>query len=389
MKNYNFQPLANRLRPKKLEDLFGQDFVLNKKSFLYKAIKEDRVSSLIFWGPTGVGKTTLALIIAEETKAEFLQLSAVESGLKELKELISQAEINSRLNKKTILFIDEIHRWNKKQQDALLPHVEKGLITLIGATTENPGFEINAALLSRVQVIVLERLGNKDLEKIVNKAQEKLAFKITKKAKELLIQLSNGDARQALNLIEKASSYRKEINEDIVRQSASQVNLYYDKNGQEHYNLISALHKSMRGNNANAAVYWLARMLEGGEDPLYIARRLIRFASEDIGLANNSALLLANNVFDACHKIGLPECKVILSHAVIYLAKSKKNILAYESYNKAVKEIKKSGNLRPPKQILNAPNSFMKSLDYGKGYEMYTKKNFLPKKLKNKKYYEA
>ncbi|NCD00566.1 replication-associated recombination protein A [bacterium] len=367
--NNNFQPLADRLRPEKLEDLFGQDSVLGKKSFLFKAIKEDRVPSLIFWGPTGVGKTTLALIIAKETEAEFLQLSAVESGIKELKELISQAEVNYRLNKKTILFIDEIHRWNKKQQDALLPHVEKGLITLIGATTENPGFEINSALLSRVQVIVLERLEFKDLEKIINKAQKKLEFKITKKAKELLIQLSNGDARQALNLIEKASSYRKEINEEIVTQSASQVSLYYDKNGEEHYNLISALHKSMRGNDANASVYWLARMLEGGEDPIYIARRLVRFASEDIGLANNSALLLANSAFDACHKIGMPECKVILSQTVIYLAKSKKSILAYDSYNKAVKEIKRSGNLRPPKQILNASNSFMKSLDYGKGYK--------------------
>ena len=367
--NNNFQPLADRLRPEKLEDLFGQDSVLGKKSFLFKAIKEDRVPSLIFWGPTGVGKTTLALIIAKETEAEFLQLSAVESGIKELKELISQAEINYRLNKKTILFIDEIHRWNKKQQDALLPHVERGLITLIGATTENPGFEINSALLSRVQVIVLERLEFKDLEKIINKAQKKLEFKITKKAKELLIQLSNGDARQALNLIEKTSSYRKEINEEIVTQSASQVSLYYDKNGEEHYNLISALHKSMRGNDANASVYWLARMLEGGEDPIYIARRLVRFASEDIGLANNSALLLANSAFDACHKIGMPECKVILSQTVIYLAKSKKSILAYDSYNKAVKEIKRSGNLRPPKQILNASNSFMKGLDYGKGYK--------------------
>ncbi len=369
MNNNNYQPLANKLRPEKLEDLFGQESVLNKKSFLFKAIKEDMLPSLIFWGPTGVGKTTLALIIAKETKAEFLQISAVESGLKELKELISQAEVNHRLNKKTILFIDEIHRWNKKQQDALLPHVEKGLIILIGATTENPGFEINAALLSRVQVIILERLNEENLEKIVNRAQKKLNFKITKKAKKLLVQLSNGDARQALNLIEKAASYRKEINEEIVQQSASQINLYYDKNGQEHYNLISALHKSMRGNDANAAIYWLARMLEGGEDPLYIARRLVRFASEDIGLANNSALLLANAAFDSCHKIGLPECKVILSHTVIYLAKSKKSIVAYDAYSKAVTEIKKSGNLRPPKQILNAPNSFMKSLDYGVDYK--------------------
>jgi len=383
-------PLALRLRPKNLSEVIGHERLLGVASFLVKAIKNDDVPSLIFWGPPGTGKTTLALLIAKATKADFLQLSAVNSGLKELREVIERASGNHRLGTKTILFIDEIHRWNKAQQDALLPEVENGRLILIGATTENPSFEINSALLSRAKVIVLESLRPEDIEKIIDRASKELKFKIKVDVKRLIARLADGDARIAINTLENCLKHGQEITAEIVKEVSGRPNLSYDKNGEEHYNVISALHKSMRGGDGAAAVYYVARMLEGGEEPLYIARRLMRFASEDVGLANNSALLLANAVFDACHKLGMPECGVHLAHLAIYLAKSPKSIVAYEAYETAKAEIAETGSLPVPLHIRNAPTKLMKDLNYGKGYK-YTPKvdsseqEYLPEKLRNSK----
>lgn len=384
-------PLAASYRPQNLSEFVGQERVIGPDSWLRQAIKEDRISSLLFWGPPGSGKTTLALIIAKETKSEFVEISATSSGKKDLQVIIEKAQQARRLGRKTILFIDEIHRWNKAQQDALLPQVESGVVTLIGATTENPSFAVNGALLSRVKVVVLEALNEEDLQKIVAQAAKKSGFKGKKEAWRLIARLANGDARKALNILETAGETAQEINLELVKKIIDKPNLLYDKSGEEHYNLISALHKSMRGGDADAAVYWLGRMLEGGEDPLYIARRLIRFASEDVGLANNSALLLANAAYDACHRIGLPECGVNLAHAVAYLAKSPKSIAVYQAHNLVREEIARSGNLPVPLHIRNAPTKLMKDLGYGKGYK-YTpvedsqEQTYLPDKLIGKKF---
>jgi len=384
----NTTPLAERMRPSKLEDFFGQEELVGKKSFLRKAIEEDRVPSMVLWGPPGSGKTTLAYIIAKQTKAEFRQLSATSSGLEELRKIITLAEQAKRMNMKTILFIDEIHRWNKKQQDALLPSVEKGILTLIGATTENPSFEVNGALISRSRVLVLNKLTKQDIIKILQNVGVEQCSTPTI---EFIAQMANGDARMALNTLEALMNQKQKITIKLVKEILQKSHLLYDKGGEEHYNIISALHKSMRGNDANAAVYWLARMLEGGEDPLYIARRLVRFASEDIGIANNTALLLANACFEACHKIGMPECNVILTQCVIYLAKSKKDITAYLAYSRAKKDIEELGNLPVPLHIRNAPTKLMKNLGYGKNYK-YTPledsadQKYLPKELENRKY---
>ena len=312
-------PLADRIRPEKLEDFLGQDEIVGQGKMLRQAIEADSLPSLIFWGPPGSGKTTLAHIIARETKAEFLQFSAVTSGLKDLKEVIKKARANAVEDKKTILFIDEIHRWNKAQQDALLPHVERGTIILIGATTENPSFEVRGALLSRCRVFVLKQLGQTEIAEIIKRALKdkdrglgKLEIKIDEAVINLLAQMSNGDARVALNVLEYASSLNRSITTDTIKEAFQKSYLFYDKDGEEHYNIISALHKSLRGSDANAALYWLARMVEAGEDPLYIARRLVRFAAEDIGLANSLALEQAVAAYQACHFIGLPECNVIL-----------------------------------------------------------------------------
>jgi len=392
MENKNDIPLAERIRPEKLNDFFGQDKLINAKSFLKIAIENDNVPSMIFWGPPGSGKTTLAFIIAKNTGAEFITLSATSSGKKDLTQVVEKAKNNKLKNKKTILFVDEIHRWNKSQQDALLPNVEKGIIILIGATTENPSFEVNGALLSRTRVFVLDKLSQESLEKIIERAAKIIKIKINKNSSKFLAQMSNGDARTALNVLEILSQQgSKNISIEAIKEVFQKTHLLYDKNGEEHYNIISALHKSMRGGDANAAVYWLARMLEGGEDPLYIARRLVRFASEDIGLANNTALLLANSVFDACHKLGLPECSVHLAHGVIYLAKSKKDITAYEAYGKAQSDVEKFGNLSVPLHIRNAPTKLMKDLGYGKNYKYTPKEDssdqtYLPDELKDRKY---
>ncbi len=391
-------PLADRMRPQTLEDFFGQQELVGENSFLRKAILADQVPSMILWGPPGSGKTTLAAVIAKVTKADFIKISAVTSGIKELRKTISKAEENQWQKKKTILFVDEIHRWNKAQQDALLPHVERGLMTLIGATTENPSFEVNSALVSRSRVFVLSKLETPDLEKIIEKAlsdkekglgDEKI--EITPEIIKEVALLSNGDARMALNTLEAAAGQNKIITRDLLKQIIQKSHLYYDKGGEEHYNIISALHKSMRGGDPDASVYWLARMVEGGEQPTYIARRLLRFASEDVGLADNFALVLANNVFDACHKLGYPECSVHLAQLVVYLAKAPKSVSSYFAYNKAKKDVEEFGNLPVPMHIRNAPTKLMEKLGYGKGYK-YTPvedssgQEYLPSKLKNKRY---
>jgi len=384
-------PLATYFRPKTLGEFVGQEKNIGEKGWLYQAIKNDKVPSLVFWGPPGSGKTTLAFIMAKETKSEFRELSATSSGIKDLKVIVDRAKENKRLGVKTILFIDEIHRWNKAQQDALLPQVENGTVTLIGATTENPSFAVNGALLSRVKVVVLEALSAENLEIIISRAARELKAKITSEVSGLIAKLANGDARKALNILESAIETKGKITVQLIKEMISKPNLLYDKSGDEHYNLISALHKSMRGGNADAAVYYLVRMLEAGEDPLYIARRLIRFASEDIGLANNSALMLATTAYEACHKIGMPECGVNLAHCVAYLAKSPKSIVAYMAYEKAKAEVEASGNLPVPLYLRNAPTKLMKDLNYGKGYK-YTPvvddsdQEYLPEKLKGKKF---
>ena len=392
-------PLADKMRPEVLDEFLGQDEIVGEGKLLRQAINQDKIPSMIFWGPPGSGKTTLAFIIAKKTQAEFIKFSAVTSGLKDLREVIKKAQTNEWQNKKTILFIDEIHRWNKSQQDGLLPHVEKGLITLIGATTENPSFEVRGALLSRCRVFVLKQLTAEQISSILEKAIANkdrglgnLDIKVSKEVLQTIAQMSNGDVRAALNVLEYASSMAKDISLDIVKDAFQKSYLIYDKDGDEHYNIISALHKSMRGSDANAALYWLARMIEAGEDPLYIARRLIRFASEDIGLANSRALEQAVSCYHACHFIGLPECNVILSQAVIYMAKCKKSNELYLAYSKAKKDVEDFGNLPVPIHLRNAPTKLMKELGYGTDYkyspnfDYQEQQQYLPDKLKGKKY---
>lgn len=406
-------PLATYFRPKNLEEFVGQEKIIGPKTWLYQALKSDTVPSLIFWGPPGSGKTTLAAIIAKETKAEFRELSATASGVKDLKKIIELAQEARRLGTKTILFIDEIHRWNKAQQDALLPQVENGTIILIGATTENPSFSVNSALLSRAKVVVLETLSIVDIEKIVLRAVKELKVKADSDSIGLIAKFSGGDARQALNILESAVeiSGREKIDlksgsrtnaktktsiisSDLIKEIINKPNLLYDKNGDEHYNIISALHKSMRGGNADAAIYYVARMLEAGEDPRYVARRLIRFASEDIGLANNSALMLATAAYTACEKTGLPECAVNLAHCAAYLAKSAKSIAVYQAYGRVQAEIRDSGSLPVPVHLRNAPTKLMKELGYGRDYK-YTPlvddsgQGYLPDQIKNKKFLQS
>ncbi|MFA6537287.1 MAG: replication-associated recombination protein A [Patescibacteria group bacterium] len=393
-----YQPLADRLRPQKLDDFFGQEEVVGPTSLLKLAIEKDEVPSLIFWGPPGTGKTTLANIIAKATKSDFIEISAVDSGLKDLREHLAKAEQNARLNIKTILFIDEIHRWNKTQQDALLKAVEKGKIILIGATTENPSFEIRSALLSRCRVFILKSLAKENIVKILQKAivdergLKHKSLKIAQTEIDLIAELSLGDARTALNILEYAASLNNEITEENIKQALQRANILYDKNGEEHYNIISALHKSMRGSDENASLYWLARMIRSGEDPLYIARRLIRFASEDIGLANSRALEQAVAAYNACHFIGLPECGVILAQAVVYMAKCQKSNELYVAYEKVMDDIEKTGALPAPIHLRNAPTKFMKEIGYGKDYkyspdfDYEEKQEYLPEELKDKKY---
>lgn len=400
-------PLAERLRPETLDDFIGQEKIFGEGSFLRAALEEDRLPSLILWGPPGSGKTTLARLVAKHTKAEFFTLSATGSGVKDLRAIIERAEGNERLGVRSILFIDEIHRWNKAQQDSLLPHVERGTITLIGATTENPSFEVNSALLSRTRVVVLEKHTESSLVNLLERAlqQSKECFgrKVTtsQKALRFIAGVSGGDARQALNILEVAAlsspvnskgAAKIEISllEDIVKRS----HILYDKQGEEHYNIISALHKSVRGGDADASLYWLARMLEGGEDPLYVARRLIRMASEDIGLANSLALPQAVAAYEAAHYLGMPECEIHLAQATVYLALSKKSNALYVAYGQAKEDAQKYPNEPVPLHIRNAPTDLMKDLGYGKGYK-YTpeykdpkeaEQQYFPDILKKRKY---
>ncbi len=373
-------PLAERLRPQTLSDFVGQADIVGEGKLLRKLIENDDLASLIFWGPPGTGKTTLAHIIARETKAEFAELSGVASGKADLLKIIGEAKERLEVNgQRTVLFIDEIHRWNKAQQDALLPYVEKGIVILIGATTENPSFEIISALLSRSRVFILKSLEPAQLVQILKRALidienglGNLKVKVEDDILEMLAELSGGDARQALNgldLAVKSKNNKGKITKEDIKEALQRTHLVFDKNGEEFYNLISALHKSMRGSDANASLYWLARMLEAGADPLYVARRVLRFASEDIGMANSEAMIQANATYDACHKIGMPECSVHLAQAVVYCAKSKKSNLLYTGYNKAAEAARQTSHLGVPIHLRNAPTKFMKEIGYGKEYK--------------------
>ena len=375
------QPLASRMRPRTLEEFCGQEHLLAPGKVLRRMIDADAVPSMIFWGPPGVGKTTLARIIARRTKAEFIDFSAVTSGVKEIKAVMKQAEDARAFGDKTILFVDEIHRFNKAQQDAFLPFVEKGSITLIGATTENPSFEINGALLSRCKVFVLQPLTADDLMTLLQRAlTDPRGFggenvEITPELLRAIAEFANGDARSALSTLEMVvlngddDGQRILVTPETVEQCTSRKSLLYDKNGEEHYNLISALHKSMRNSDPDAAVYWLSRMLEAGEDPLYVARRVTRFAAEDVGLADPRALELAVAAFQACHMIGMPECTVHLTEAVVYLSLAPKSNALYMAYESAKKDALQHLAEPVPLVIRNGVTKLMRELDYGKGYQ--------------------
>ena len=400
-------PLASRLRPDSLEGFIGQEHLLGKGKLLRQLIDNDNISSMIFWGPPGVGKTTLANIIAKKTHASFINFSAVTSGIKEIKEVMAQAENSRAMGMRTVLFVDEIHRFNKAQQDAFLPFVEKGSIILIGATTENPSFEINAALLSRCKVFVLQELTKDNLVRLLSQAISNpqgfgsVHINISVDLLAAIAVFSNGDARTALNTLEMAITNGETgpgeitVTKEILEQCISKKSLLYDKNGEEHYNLISALHKSMRNSDPDAAVYWLARMLEAGEDPLYIARRLIRFASEDVGLADPRALELATAVYQACHFIGMPECSVNLTQIVVYLSLAPKSNALYSAYEQAKMDALTQLAEPVPLQIRNAPTKLMKELEYGKGYQYahnaankLTNMQCLPDSLLDREYYQ-
>ena len=399
-------PLAARLRPASLQDYVGQKHLLGKGKILYNLIEKDMVSSMIFWGPPGVGKTTLARIIARQTQAHFINFSAVTSGIREIKAVMKEAEDARLYGRKTIVFVDEIHRFNKAQQDAFLPYVEKGSIILIGATTENPSFEVNAALLSRCKVFVLKALEVSDLVELLKHAlQDERGFGsqhvlITEEQLRMLAMFANGDARTALNTLEmvvlngESSEAGTVITTEVLEQCTSQKSLLYDRQGEEHYNLISALHKSMRNSDVDAAIYWLARMLEAGEDPLYVARRLVRFASEDIGMADSRALEICVAAYQACHFLGMPECNVHLTHAVTYLSLSPKSNALYMAYGAAKEDAVHMLSEPVPLQIRNAPTSLMKDLHYGEGYqyahdtqEKLTNMECMPESLKGREYY--
>ena len=402
------EPLASRMRPRNLTEFAGQTHLIGEGKLLRKMIESDNISSMIFWGPPGVGKTTLARIIAHETKSEFITFSAVTSGIKEIKKVMEDAENNKRLGIKTIVFVDEIHRFNKAQQDAFLPFVEKGSIVLIGATTENPSFEINNALLSRCRVFVLKELSSNDILTLLKRAITdergfgKQKINISEENLKIIANYANGDARNALTTLDIIITNAEEdtdgtiqVSKDIIENCISKKALLYDKNGEEHYNIISALHKSMRNSDPDAAVYWLARMLEAGEDPIYIARRITRFASEDIGLADTNALNVAINVYQACHFIGMPECNVHLTEAVIYMSLAPKSNACDVAYRLAASDAKNTLAEPVPLVIRNAPTKLMKNLNYGKGYQYahdtkdkLTNMECLPPSLKGREYYK-
>lgn len=399
-------PLAARMRPQTLDEFVGQTHLLGKEKVLRNLIESDRISSMIFWGPPGVGKTTLARIIANHTKAQFIDFSAVTSGIKEIRTVMKQAEDNGIYGTRTIVFVDEIHRFNKAQQDAFLPFVEKGSIILIGATTENPSFEVNSALLSRCKVFVLKSLETEELVTLLSRAIKdpkgfgNMNIETEPGMLEAIANFANGDARSALSTLEmvilngETNGSTVRITKEALEQCISKKSLMYDKNGEEHYNLISALHKSMRNSDPDAAVYWLERMLEGGEDPLYIARRVIRFSSEDIGMADPKALQIAVAAYQACHFIGMTECTVNLAQAVIYMSLAPKSNSVYAADERAKNGVRSKPNEPVPLVIRNAPTKLMKDLDYGKGYQYahdtedkLTDMQCLPDSLKDAEYY--
>ncbi len=400
------QPLAARLRPESLNEYVGQEHLLGRGRVLRRMIEQDRISSMIFWGPPGVGKTTLAQIIARMTRSVFINFSAVTSGIKEIRNVMEKAEMNRQIGQRTIVFVDEIHRFNKAQQDAFLPFVEKGSIILIGATTENPSFEVNGALLSRCRVFVLQSLAVGDLKKMLRHALESprglggQKIEIGEELLDVIANFANGDARSALSTLEMVvlngdvEGDTIVVNRDILEQCISKKSLLYDKNGEEHYNLISALHKSMRNSDPDAAVYWLARMLEAGEDPLYVARRVTRFASEDVGMADPKALEIAVAAYQACHFIGMPECTVHLTEAVVYMSLAPKSNAMEVAYNMAREDALNMIAEPVPLVIRNAPTKLMRELHYGKGYQYahdtedkLTNMQCLPDSLLGKCYY--
>ena len=400
-----YHPLASRVRPETLEEFAGQQHLIGEGKVL-RLIENDQIPSMIFWGPPGVGKTTLAGIIARRTHARFINFSAVTSGIKEIKEVMAQAESDRRMGVKTVVFVDEIHRFNKAQQDAFLPYVEKGSIILIGATTENPSFEVNGALLSRCRVFVMQALSVEDLVKLLWRTLKSergfgyLNIDISDELVDMIARFANGDARTALNVLEMAvtngevSAEKTTITKEVLQQCIGRKSLLYDKKGEEHYNLISALHKSMRNSDPDAAVYWLARMLEAGEDPLYVARRLVRYASEDVGLADSQALSVAVAAYQACHFLGMPECNVHLSHTVIYLSMAPKSNSAYKAYERAKADAETMLAEPVPLVIRNAVTDLMGQLHYGEGYvyahdtqEKVAKMQCLPDSVADREYY--
>ncbi|MBP7057962.1 replication-associated recombination protein A [Candidatus Gracilibacteria bacterium] len=398
------EPLAFRLRPTVLEDFFGQEEIVGEGKLLRQLIAEDNLHSVIFYGPPGCGKTTLAYIIANESSAEFEVMSAVTGGVPELRKVVAAAKERKLMGRRTVLFVDEIHRFSKSQQDALLPHVEDGTVILIGATTENPSFEVISALLSRSQVFVFKALGEEALLKVLQRALLKASeimgnhrVSLDEESQKFLVSFANGDARSLLNNLEIVLKLAKKETLAIqdVQQILQRKNLRYDKKGEEHYNIISALHKSMRDSDPDGALYWLGRMLEGGEDPLYVARRLIRFASEDVGMADPHALLVAVAAKDACHFVGMPECSVNLAQVVVHLSMAPKSNALYAAYGAVQSDINKYGNLEVPLHIRNAPTKLMKEWGYGKGYkyahdfaDAKVDQEHLPDQLKGRTYYE-
>ncbi|MBR3132369.1 replication-associated recombination protein A [Candidatus Saccharibacteria bacterium] len=391
----NRVPLAERMRPSKLSEVLGQEEIIGEGKILTEIVRKGEPVNLIFWGPPGTGKTTLARILAHEFKADFVEISAVTAGKKDVEEVVARAKVNWNLKTRTVLFVDEIHRFNKAQQDAFLPHVESGLITLIGATTENPSFEVISPLLSRSRVVVIAPLSKDAILEVLKRAvkAEKVSKRVTKKALDLIAELSGGDARSALGDLELALSLADKVDEKVVMEAAGRKVSHYDKKGDKHYDTISAFIKSMRGSDTDAALYYLARMLEGGEDPKFVARRMVIFASEDIGLAGNGALSLATACFQAVERVGMPESGLILAHTCIALSKSKKNRDSADAWFKAQGLARKTLNEPVPVWLRNAPTKLMKDLGYGKGQKwvsgFHLDKNYLPDVIKDEKIFKS